>query len=198
MGLISLLIVLPLIAAVVLALLPRGNDRLVRWFALAAVLAERNEPEQAREVLVESLEQRGTDGLGDHDRYVLGRIAESHASTRIFVMERLATARIVSVSVALLFAGFGSVVPAATPTVAMFASVPEALAVRVVLAMNVALPPESRVTVPVRLLPVPAVVQLEPAVAVQVQVPTVSADGKVSATAAPVAVFGPALATTMV
>ena len=46
---------------------------------LAAVLAERDEPEQAREVLVESLEQRVTEGLGDHDRYVLGRIAESHA-----------------------------------------------------------------------------------------------------------------------
>ena len=46
---------------------------------LAAVLAERDEPEQAREVLVESLDQRATEALGDHDRYVLGRIAESHA-----------------------------------------------------------------------------------------------------------------------
>ena len=46
---------------------------------LAAVLAERDEPEQAREVLVESLDQRTSEALGDHDRYVLGRIAESHA-----------------------------------------------------------------------------------------------------------------------
>jgi tetratricopeptide (TPR) repeat protein/transglutaminase-like putative cysteine protease len=46
---------------------------------LAAVLAERGEPEQAREALIESLDHRGTEGLGDHDRYVLARLAESHA-----------------------------------------------------------------------------------------------------------------------
>jgi hypothetical protein len=46
---------------------------------LAAVLAERGEPEQAREALIESLDHRGIDRLGDHDRYVLARLAESHA-----------------------------------------------------------------------------------------------------------------------
>jgi tetratricopeptide (TPR) repeat protein len=45
---------------------------------LAAVLAERDEPEQAREALIESLDQRATDEPADDDRYVLGRIAESY------------------------------------------------------------------------------------------------------------------------
>ncbi len=51
----------------------------IELHTLAAVLAERDEPEQAREVLVEALDQRAQDGLEEHDRYVLGRIAESHA-----------------------------------------------------------------------------------------------------------------------
>jgi hypothetical protein len=51
----------------------------IELHTLAAVLAERDEPEQAREVLVEALDQRSQDGLEEHDRYVLGRIAESHA-----------------------------------------------------------------------------------------------------------------------
>jgi tetratricopeptide (TPR) repeat protein len=46
---------------------------------LASVLAERGEPEQAREALLESLSQRGRDELADDDRYVLGRIAEGLA-----------------------------------------------------------------------------------------------------------------------
>ncbi|MGB8646247.1 MAG: NADH-quinone oxidoreductase subunit M [Anaerolineae bacterium] len=40
MGLISILIVLPLVAAVILALLPQGNDRLTKWVALLAAVAE--------------------------------------------------------------------------------------------------------------------------------------------------------------
>src|SRR5512139_2585228 len=79
----------------------------------------------------------------------------------------------VSVSVALLLPVFGSVVPPAAATVAVLTKLPEALDARVVLAVNVALPPESRVTVPVRFTPVPLAVQLEPAVAVHVQLPTV-------------------------
>jgi tetratricopeptide (TPR) repeat protein len=45
---------------------------------LAAVLAERDEPERAREALIESLDQRQSDEPVDEDRYVLGRIAESY------------------------------------------------------------------------------------------------------------------------
>ena len=66
------------------------------------------------------------------------------------------------------------------------------------MAVKVALPPLRRVTVPVRALPVPVAVQLDPAVAVHVQLPTVSVAGKLSVTGAPVTALGPALATTMV
>jgi tetratricopeptide (TPR) repeat protein/transglutaminase-like putative cysteine protease len=45
---------------------------------LAAVLAERDQPEEAREVLLESLDQRPNDDPTEDDRYVLGRIAESY------------------------------------------------------------------------------------------------------------------------
>ena len=44
---------------------------------LAAVLAERDEPEKAREALIESLHQRPIEEVQDDDRYVLGRIAEA-------------------------------------------------------------------------------------------------------------------------
>ena len=45
---------------------------------LASVLAERDEPERAREALIESLEQRQNDELNDPDLYVLARIAETY------------------------------------------------------------------------------------------------------------------------
>ena len=84
---------------------------------------------------------------------------------------------IVSVSVALSLAVFGSVVPAGAATVAVLASVPVADADSVVTAVNVALPPLASVTVPVRALPVPVAVQLDPAVAVHVHEFTVSEPG---------------------
>jgi len=46
---------------------------------LAAILAERGEPEQARDALLESLNERVRDELADDDYYVLGRIAEGLA-----------------------------------------------------------------------------------------------------------------------
>jgi tetratricopeptide (TPR) repeat protein len=44
---------------------------------LASVLAERDRPEQAREVLVEAMEQRDDQEAGDTEIYVMGRIAET-------------------------------------------------------------------------------------------------------------------------
>lgn len=98
-----------------------------------------------------------------------------------------------SVSVALLF--IESVTVPGTDTVAVLTRFPDALAESVVLAVKVALPPLSRLTVPLRLLPLPPAEQLEPAVAVQVHVPTVSEAGNVSVTVAPATLLGPELDT---
>src|SRR6476620_7872276 len=105
---------------------------------------------------------------------------------------------IVSVSVALLLVVGLSVTPVGAVTVAVLATEPVADDLTVADTVNVAVPPESRLTV-VAMLPVPeAAVQLEPAEARQVQVTPLNCEGIVSATAAPVTSDGPLLVTTMV
>src|SRR6266550_7200218 len=115
----------------------------------------------------------------------------------VFVIDRSALGAIwVSLSVALLLPG-GSFRPAGAVTVAVFVIVPEA-AVTVAVAVNVAVPPTSRLMLAFR-LPLPLAGQLDPAEAVRVQVTPLSCAGKTSLTVAPVAAAsGPALLTTIV
>jgi hypothetical protein len=100
----------------------------------------------------------------------------------------------VLLSVAVLLPA-GSFTPTGAAIVAVLEIVPEPLAVAVT--VKVAVPPESSVTLAL-MFPLPLAGQLEPALAVQVQVAPVSAAGKLSVTVAPVAVDGPALDATMV
>ena len=72
----------------------------------------------------------------------------------VLVIDRSACGMIVSVSVALLSAGFGSVVPIGAVTVAVLASEPVAVAASVAVTVMVALPPDGRLTVALT-LPVP-------------------------------------------
>lgn len=94
---------------------------------------------------------------------------------------------------ALLFE-LGSEVPAGGVTVALFTKLPVALATIVPVAKNVSVPPFKTLTVAL-ILPVPDAGQLEPELAVQVQVTPVMVAGKLSSTFAPVAALGPALVT---
>ena len=113
------------------------------------------------------------------------------------VIDRSAVVVIVSVSVALLLPGVGSVTPAGVATEAVLLKVPVALADKVPVAVKVAVPPFIRFTLAL-ILPLPLAGQLELAEAVQVQVTPDSDAGKVSATVAPVTSFGPPLLATMV
>src|SRR3954451_2842113 len=111
-------------------------------------------------------------------------------------MERSALAPRVSLSVAELLPGVGSVTPAGAATVAVLVSVPVAAAEMVQLAVEVALPPLGRLAVSL-MFPEPEAVQVPPPAPTHVQV-QVSEAGKVSATVVPVALLGPALLATMV
>src|SRR5436305_1126814 len=106
-------------------------------------------------------------------------------------MARSALAASVSLSVAELLPGVGSVTPAGAVTVAVLDSVPLAAVERVPVAGQVTLPPLGRFTVSLT-FPEPEAVQVPPPAPTQVQV-QVSDAGKVSATVAPVASLGPAL-----
>src|SRR4029077_9040936 len=114
----------------------------------------------------------------------------------VLVIARSATRLTVSVSVALLLPGVGSVTPAGAATVAVLAIEPVALPAPLALTVNVAVPPLSRLT-NTEMLPLPLAGQLEPADAAQVQVPKVRPDGAVSVTVAPVTALGPLLVATM-
>src|SRR5438552_2907941 len=105
---------------------------------------------------------------------------------------------IVSLSVALLLALFGSFIPAGGVTVAALSNVPAALRESVPLAVNVAVPLGSRSTV-VLMLPLPlAAPQLDPADAVQTHVTFVKLAGKLSVTVALATAPGPLFVTVMV
>ncbi len=101
----------------------------------------------------------------------------------------------VLLSVALLLAGVGSLVPGGAATVAVLLMLPAPLTVAVT--VKVTEPPLSRLTVAV-MSPLPEAGQAEPAVALQVQVAAVSCAGSRSLTVAPVTSLGPALLATMV
>ena len=103
----------------------------------------------------------------------------------------------VSVSVAVLLAGVGSVTEAGAAMVAVLATVPVALAEIVPVSVKVAVPPGARLTLAL-MLPLPDAGQLDPAVAVHVQVAPVIVAGKVSVTVAAVTDDGPALEATIV
>jgi hypothetical protein len=104
----------------------------------------------------------------------------------------------VSVSVAVLLPGVGSVTPVGAETLAVFAIVPSASSATVAVNVKVAELPLVKLTV-VLMLPVPAAApQLEPFVAVQVHVALVNLAGNVSTTGALVTLLGPLLVTTIV
>src|SRR5690242_5291795 len=103
----------------------------------------------------------------------------------------------VSVSVALLLPGVGSVVPAGAAIVAVLARLPVALALTVPASVNVAVPPTGMFTV-AAMLPLPDAGPLAPPAYTAVQVAPVMVAGTVSATVAPVALLGPALLATIV
>src|SRR5205823_13386191 len=105
---------------------------------------------------------------------------------------------IFSVSVAVLFAVFGSLIPAGAVTCAVFDSVPVAAELSLPLALQMILLAEGIVTISL-MLPLPlAVKPVAPPAWVAVNVRPVSAAGKLSDTDAPFAAAGPTLVTTMV
>src|SRR3954471_964831 len=108
----------------------------------------------------------------------------------VLVIARSALAARVSLSVAELLPGVGSITLAGAVTVAVLLNVPVAAAETVQLAVYVVLPPLGRFTMSL-MLPLPAAVQVPPPAPAQVQV-QVSDAGNVSATVLPVALLGPA------
>ena len=110
----------------------------------------------------------------------------------VLVIDRSADGASVSVSVALLFAGFGSVTPPATETVAVLTRLPVAAASTLQVAVYVTLPLTGRFTTSPR-LPLPDAVQVPPPAPAQVQLTLVHAAGKLSDTVEPGAAEGPAL-----
>ena len=88
----------------------------------------------------------------------------------------------------------GSLVPAGGVTVAVLTKFPVALEITKPLAIKVIVPP-FKISTLALMLPVPLAGQLEPALAVHVQVTPVMVAGKLSTTFAPTAALGPALPT---
>jgi hypothetical protein len=115
----------------------------------------------------------------------------------VLVMDTSARRVIVVVSVAVLFAGVGSVDPPGNATVAVFDNVPVAVDATVALTVNVTVPAASTLTA-AEMLPEPEAGQLDPAEAVHVHVAPVRLAGNVSVTVAPVMADGPAFDVTMV
>jgi hypothetical protein len=103
----------------------------------------------------------------------------------------------VSVSVAELLPEAGSVIPAPTETVAVFASDPVAPGATVPLTVNVAVPPTGRSTEAL-MLPLPDAGHAAPPLAAHVHVAPVNAAGNVSVTLDAGAADGPAFEATMV
>ncbi len=119
------------------------------------------------------------------------------ATPSVLVIARSAVGTSVSVSVAELFPGFGSVTPAGAAIVAVLTSVPVAAAETVPTTVNVAVPPGGRLTL-APMFPAPAAGHVPPPAPTHVQVAPIIAAGNVSATVAPTAVLGPALLATIV
>ena len=115
----------------------------------------------------------------------------------VFVSDRSACGVSVSVSVAELLPGVGSVTPAAAVTVAVFESVPLALAEIVPVAVYVTEPPAGRLAVSL-ILPEPEAVHVPPPAPTQVHVTPVIDAGNASAMMVPGASLGPAFEAEMV
>ena len=109
----------------------------------------------------------------------------------VLVIDKLARGVRVSVSVALLFAGFVSVTPAGAATVAVLDKLPVAVGKMVPVTVKVTEPPAGRFTVSL-MFPEPAAVAVPPPAPTAVQVTPVKVAGSVSATVAPGALLGPA------
>jgi hypothetical protein len=118
------------------------------------------------------------------------------ATPSVFVIARSAWRASPSVSVAVLFAVFGSVTPGPAATVAVFTRFPVAPALIAAFTVYVTLPPAGRFTV-LPMLPVPGVVQTPPPDPAHVQLAVRDA-GNVSVTVAAGAALGPALLATIV
>ena len=121
----------------------------------------------------------------------------SVADPSVLVIDRSAVGVSVSVSVAELLAGVGSVAPPGSATVAVLASDPVAVAEMAPVTVNVAAPPETKVTEAL-IEPEPEAGHDEPAEAEHVQVTPLSEAGIVSVTVAALIVEGPALEATIV
>ena len=113
------------------------------------------------------------------------------------VIARSARGVSASVSVAVLFAPDGSLLPTGAVMVAVLTNEPVAVEEIVALTVNVAVPATPRLTLAL-MLPLPDAGQLDPADAAHVHVTPVSVAGTVSATVAPLITEGPGLDATIV
>src|SRR5437773_177024 len=114
----------------------------------------------------------------------------------VFVIERSAPGIKVSVSVAELLVGFGSVTPSGAATVAVLTRVPVADVLTVPVRVYVTVPPTGRFTVSL-MLPDPFAMQLPPPAPTLPPLPPSAAAGTVSVTVAPFAALGPAFDATI-
>jgi hypothetical protein len=119
------------------------------------------------------------------------------ATPSVLVIDSSAVGVRVSVSVAELLAGVGSVTPAGAAIAAVLTKLPVAEALTVAVTVKVAALPTGRFTVAL-MLPLPLAGHEPPPLAEQVHVAPVSEAGMVSVTVAAVADDGPAFAATMV
>src|SRR3989442_1063814 len=127
----------------------------------------------------------------------MGEPDDAVACPSVLVIERFACGVRVSVSVAALLAGLGSVTPPGAVTVAVLLSLPVADALIVPVRVWVTVAPPGRLTVSL-MLPDPLGPHVPPPAPRQVQVTPVIAAGTESATVAPVTEVGPALDATIV
>ena len=121
----------------------------------------------------------------------------SDAAPSVFVTDRSARGVRVSVSVAVLLAPVGSLLPTGAVTVAVLTSEPVAVDEMVADTVNVAVPETARLT-DALMLPLPEAGQVDPAVAAHVQVTDESVAANVSETVAPTIAEGPAFEATIV
>ena len=121
----------------------------------------------------------------------------AEATPSVLVIDRSPVGVSVSVSVAELLPGVGSVTGAGAAMVAVLARLPVALLEIVAVSVKVAVPPGASVTLAL-MLPLPDAGQVEPTDAEHVHVAPDNTAGSVSVTVAAVAVDGPALEATIV
>ena len=119
------------------------------------------------------------------------------AEPSVLVIDKSPVGVRVSVSVAELLAGVGSVTDAGAAIVAVLARLPVAVVAIVAVSVNVAAPPGASLTAAL-MLPLPDAGHVEPALAEHVHVPPERVAESASETVAPVTLDGPALEATIV